>query len=74
MTQEYWKLTIVLQSDCLYVLGEEEELREVLRVYQSGEAFGKLCISGICDSVDRAPLTLVVDYDSVIALTLVRLY
>jgi hypothetical protein len=73
--QEYWRLTLILaHGESLYVLGEEEEMRGVLREFQSGESFGRQQISGITDTADRAPMTLIVDFEAVVAATIVRMY
>lgn len=75
MPQEYWRLTVVLQdSSRIDLVGEEEDFRDVLDKFCSGETFGKLKLAGITDTADRAPLIVAVDFEHVIALTLVKMY
>ncbi len=72
---EFWRLTIDTQSGpSLAIVGDELEFRELQERYCNGETFGKVMISGITDTADRAPVTLAIDFDNVTSLALVKLY
>ncbi len=72
---EFWRLTIDKQGGpSVSIVGDELEFRELQAGYCNGETFGKVTISGITDTADRAPLTVAIDFENVTSLTLVKLY
>ncbi len=72
---EFWRLTIYTQGgETLAMMGDELEFRELQSRYCNGETFGKVKISGITDTADRAPVTMAIDFENVTSLTLVKLY
>ena len=72
---EFWRLGITLtDGSTITLVGDELEFREIQKRYCNNETFGKVKISGITDTADRAPLTVAIDFESVTGLTLVKLY
>ena len=74
-TPEFWRLVITLSDgSTVSIVGDELEFRDIQDRYCNGETFGKVKITGITDTADRAPMTVAVDFETVSTLTLLKLY
>jgi len=72
---EYWRLTLILRDGTMIaLLGSEEDFLPVLDAFVNGENFGRKKICGITDTADRATMIVVIDPESLSAMTLVKFY